>query len=142
MKKSIFMLAVTMFIAGAMLTGCQSSADKVQDAKDNVVTANQALDKAVKDSIQQFKKESQEKINDYDKSIADFKAGLANTKKVDKAKYEKALADLEQKKSDLKKKLEEFKEDQVANWKSFKIEFNHDMDDLGKSLKDYTVKNR
>ena len=136
------MLAITTFIAGSVLTGCQSSADKLQDAKNKVAAANQELNQAVKDSVQQFKKESLEKISNYDKNIAELKAKIAPAKKESKAKYEKTLADLEQKNNDLKKKLEEFKEDQISNWKSFKNEFNHDMDELGQALKDFTVDNK
>jgi len=50
------------FILGIMLTSCLSSADKVQNAKDNVSKAKDELNQAVKDSIIQFKKESEEKI--------------------------------------------------------------------------------
>jgi hypothetical protein len=142
MKKSIFTLAIIVFIAGAMFTGCQSSADKVQDAKDNVAAANQALNQAVKDSIQQFKKESAEKISNYDKNIADLKAKIAAVKKENKAAYEKKLTALEQKNIDMKKKLEAFKDDQIDQWNAFKREFNHDMDELGQAFKDLTVDNK
>ena len=54
MKKTIFTLAITTLMAAAMLTGCQSSVkkvenaqDKVQDAKDKVVKANQELNQAI-----------------------------------------------------------------------------------------------
>ena len=81
MKKIIFTLAITTFMAGTMLTSCMSSDKKVknaqenvQDAKDKVVEANQELNQAIKDSIQQFKKESEEKINNFEKNMAEFKA--------------------------------------------------------------------
>ena len=151
MKKTILTLAVTVFIAGTMLTNCKSSTEKVenaenklQEAKDNVIDAKQDLNKTRKDSIteyQKFKKESEEKINAHDLSIAEFKARVANEKKENRAKYEKKLAELEQKNSDLKKKLEDYKEDGKDNWDSFKLKFNHDLDELGKALKGFTVNN-
>ena len=74
MKTTILILTITVVMAGTMLSGCQSSADKVknaqdkvQDAKNKVTEAKQDLKQALKDSIQQFKKESEEKINTNEK---------------------------------------------------------------------------
>jgi len=35
----------------------------------------------------------------------------------------------------LKRKLDEYKADGKADWKTFKNRFNHDMDELNKSIK-------
>ena len=59
--------------------------------------------------------------------------------KKDKAKYEKKLAELEQENSDMKKKLEDYKEEGKDNWRKFQTEFSHDMDKLGKEIKDLTA---
>ena len=69
MKKTIFTLAIAMFMAGGILTGCQSSKTKVENAKDKVVEANQELNQARRDSIQQFKTETAERINNNEKSM-------------------------------------------------------------------------
>src|ERR1035437_8136358 len=115
MKSRILTLAASVFMAGAVLMSCQSSGKKVenaennlQDAKNNVVDARQDLNKAKMDSVneyQKFKKESDEKITAHEKSIAEFKAKIADEKKENRAVYEKKLAKLEQKNSDMKKKL-------------------------------------
>lgn len=141
MKKSITILTLTMFMAGAMLISCQSSADKVLEAKNNLADANKELTQARKDSIQQFKEESLAKISNYENNIIEFKAGIANEKKENKAQYEKNIIELEQKISDIKIKLDSYKEEDVSKWKSFKNEFNHDMEEFGKALKNLTVKN-
>ncbi|MFC2111246.1 hypothetical protein ACFLQ5_02210 [Bacteroidota bacterium] len=148
MKKTIFTLAITVLIAGTMLTNCQSSAtkvenaeDKVQEANEQVVIAKQELMQARKDSIIQFKEESQEKISNYEKAIADVRKGIANDKKEIKAGYENSLAVIEQKNNELKIKLANYSEEKMENWESFKEEFNHDVDELGKALKDLTVNN-
>ncbi|MBN1184092.1 MAG: hypothetical protein JXB49_17490, partial [Bacteroidales bacterium] len=67
MKNTILIIAVAVLITGTVFTSCQSSAkkvenakEKVKDAKDKVVEAQQELSEAVKDSILQFKKESEE----------------------------------------------------------------------------------
>ncbi|MGD0709613.1 MAG: hypothetical protein ABR968_00380 [Bacteroidales bacterium] len=141
MKKTIFTLAISMLMSGTMFTACKSSAKKVNDAKDKVEIANQELSQAIKDSIQQFKNESEDKINANAKSLADFKARIANEKADIKIKYEKKLADLDQKNSDLRKKLDDYKEEGKEKWEAFKADFSNNMEELSKSLKDFTYKN-
>jgi len=72
MKKTITILAITIFATGIMISSCQSSAkkiekaeDKVQEAKKDVLDAKYDLNMARQDSIaefEQFKKEVEEKI--------------------------------------------------------------------------------
>jgi predicted RNase H-like nuclease (RuvC/YqgF family) len=161
MKKTIRSLTVITFIAGAILTvvfisgavltGCQSSAekeknaqDKVQEAKNDLGEAQQDLNQAQQEVLyeyQQFKRESEEKIATHNKSIAEFKARIAIKKYENKAEYEKKLVALEQKNSDLKRKLDEYKEFGKDKWETFKTEFSRDMEEIGKSLKDLMVDN-
>jgi len=49
---------------------------------------------------------------------------------------------LRKKNKRLKEKLDSYKNDADSDWHSFKREFNHDMDELGHSLKDFTVDNK
>ena len=150
MKKIIFTLAVATLMGGAMLSSCQSSATKVKNAEaslqkadSNVVVAKANLNATRQDSIpeyQAFKKTSEERIAAYEKSIADFKVKMAKDKKEYKAKYEKQLATFEQKNYDLKMKLENYKYEGQLKWMTFKNEFDHNMDQLGKALKNFTVK--
>jgi predicted nucleic acid-binding Zn-ribbon protein len=140
MKNKTIKLATVAIIAGAMLSACQTSAQKVEKAEKAALEAQQNLNAAVRDSISeymQFKKASEEKINSHDKSIAEFKARVAKDKKVNRAKYEKKLAELDKKSSDAKKKLADFKETSKEEWEKFKTEFNHDMDELVNALKNF-----
>ncbi|MDR3705730.1 MAG: hypothetical protein P4L28_07495 [Paludibacteraceae bacterium] len=151
MKKIIFTLAVTSLIAGAFLTSCNSSAKKVKDAQAKVeetqkdaTEAKTDLKKEKQDSINehlQFKKEAEDKINAHNKSIADFKARIVKEKKQNRAQYEKKLAKLEQKNSDLKKELEDYKDGGKDKWIKFKNGFNKDMEDLGNGIKNFSFKN-
>jgi uncharacterized protein len=151
MKKTIVSLAVTAIITGILITSCESSADKVknaqdnlQDAKEKVIENQTVLNKAEQDTTseyQKFRKEAEEKIAIHEKSIAEFKARIASDKKENQEKYEKRLAELEQQNSDMKKTLEDYKESGINKWDDFKTKFNHDMENLGNAFKAFTNKN-
>jgi len=149
MKKTIFTLSITFIMAGTMLSSCQSQAEKVKDAQDKMQTAQNKvveaqlnLDQAIKDSIQQFRKASEEQINANEKNIAEFKIKIAKENKENRARYEKKLADLEQQNIEMRKRLDEFREDSKENWISFRTKFNHDMEKMGKSFHDFWAGNR
>lgn len=144
MKKTIFILAVTSFIAGAILTSCQSSEKKVENAQNEVAKANDNLDKANQEylaDIEDYRKVIIDKIDANNKSIAEFKLRINKEKKEAREDYKQRIADLEQKNSDIKKKLDDYKAEGKENWENFKTEFNHDMDELGKAFQDLTVRN-
>jgi predicted RNase H-like nuclease (RuvC/YqgF family) len=150
MKKSILILAVTVFTAGAFFFGCRSSATKLEDAKNNVLNSNNdaeqaqnELDKARQDSsaeYQKFKKESDDNFNAHVQSLADFRERIETKKAENKAEYEKKIFELDRQNSDLKKKLDDFKLESKDQWISFKTQFNTDMDRLNKAFTDLTVK--
>ena len=96
MKKSIITLVITIFIIGAALIICQSSAFTVGNTPDKTTVAKQELFQALKDSLQQFNKESDEKISNYEMSIGEYRTKIANEKKDNKARYEKKLTELDQ----------------------------------------------
>ena len=85
---------------------------------------------------------AEEKINSYEKIIVEFKARIVKETKEDIAKYENTLAELEQKASDIKKKVHEYKEEGKDKWDAYNLKFNHDLDELGKALKNFTVKSK
>ena len=85
---------------------------------------------------------AEEKINSYEKIIAEFKARLTKEKKENITKYEKTLAELEQKASDIKKRVHEYKEEGKDKWDAYYHKFNHDLDELGKALKNFTVRSK
>lgn len=147
MKKTIRFLTATsiiagailtiVFIAGAILTSYQSSAenektqDKVLEAKINPGKGRQDLSlvhQEVLAGYRQFKSEPEEKI-------------AVQEKKENRAEFEKELKEPEQKNSDLKNNPDENKELGKDKWEAFKTEFRDDMKELGKSIKDLTIKN-
>ncbi|MBN1819569.1 MAG: hypothetical protein JW833_02570 [Prolixibacteraceae bacterium] len=152
MKKIIFTLAVTVFIAGILVTSCNSPSQKIENAEENVLDAKEAvidaqsdLNLALQDSVtefQQFKTEFQNQIIANEKTIAGLKLSIAGASQDNKVLYEKKLAELEEKNSDLKIKLGEYQEGETDQWQTFKVEFKHDMDELGKAFSDFTVRDK
>ena len=138
MKKSILIMSIGILMTSIALSGCQSSTNKTQNAKDNMlgekigtVDSVNSIGQVQQDSItafQNFKEESEAKLESYQDTITSLKGKIA------KVKYEKKLAVIEQKNNDLKQKLEDFKYDGQGKWVTFKTEFNHNMDDLGDAL--------
>ena len=82
---------------------------------------------------------AEEKINAFEKSITEFKKRIATGKKENISKYEKSLAEIEQKASDIKKRVHEYKEEGKDKWDAYYHKFNHDLDELGKALKNFKV---
>jgi outer membrane murein-binding lipoprotein Lpp len=144
MKKTLFTLAAAVCITGAMLSGCQSSADKVKEAEEKlqkanekVDIANQELNQALKDSIQQFRKESEADLAANEKSIAEYRIKISKEQPGNRARDERRLAELEQQNSDLRRNLEDFNEVQRDKWDSFRERFKNDMDNHAKAMRDF-----
>jgi peptidyl-tRNA hydrolase len=151
MKKTMLILLTTIVTSGVVMMSCDSSEVKAKKAAEKVQVANAEAEKAALelknaeqvliDEYNQFKKESEAKIIAHNKSVAEFRKRVAKEKKENRAKYEAKLTELENKNSDLKKKLDGYKADGIEKWNQFKNEFNRDMEALGKSFSDLTVKN-
>jgi NADH/NAD ratio-sensing transcriptional regulator Rex len=115
-----------------------SNEQKLEAAKNKANIANQERYQQIKDSIRLFRTQSEQRIANYEKQITELKN--ANKKKAN-SEYEKALAELEQKNSEMRKRLSDFNDENQKSWESFKTEFNHDMEKIGKAFKDITVNN-
>jgi chromosome segregation ATPase len=151
-KKTILQLAVTIFITPIILTACQSVVDKeAAGAKQNVAEAKvdsakfsiDNLAQEQRDSLtllQQFKKRSEERINENKKIIADLKIRIANSTEDVKAGYQKTIDELEQKNEDLKSRLADFKDNQKEKLEDFKQKINDEISKISKSLKEIKIK--
>jgi hypothetical protein len=74
--------------------------------------------------------------------INELKQSMDDSGKSANAEYERRIDALKEKNDSLKVKMNAYKNDANSDWQSFKSEFNHDMDQLGESLKGFTVKNK
>jgi DNA polymerase III delta prime subunit len=153
MKKSILTLAIATFMIGSIVTSCKPNTEKEQAAQDSVDSAKVAVTDAEDDldeakraataeEWQEFKDATNAKIEENNAKIAELKLKIKKTgKDIDNA-YQRNIDTIEQKNKELKIKMDSYKNDVNSDWKSFKREFNHDMDELGQSLKDFTVNNK
>ncbi len=135
MKKKILICAVIGAVAGMFLAGCGKTSEQKVEA------ASQDLRDARADYVvewQKFKTVSEEQIKSNKERIEAFKAKIqeAGTNADTEAKYNKVVADLEQKNRDLKRKLDEYKDEGESRWQEFKTNFSHDMDAVGNTMRD------
>ncbi len=133
------------FAACALLTSCDSPAQKVENAQENVTDAKSDLLKAQHEyqmDVEQYRAQKIAVISANNRSIEEFNVRIANEKKELRADYTRKIVELESKNSDMKRKLDNYKADRKDDWENFKLEFNKDMDQLGSALKDLTgIKN-
>lgn len=154
MKRIIFIISVAIFMLFvAILIGCKSSAQKEEDASDKVQDAQQDLNEmqdkanaesqkaATAEEWKAFKIETEEKISNNEKSIAELKAKIKKSGKTLDTFRENKINKLEQLNRDLKARLDAYEKNQ-SDWVAFKIEFNNDMDELGRAIKDLMVDNK
>ena len=144
MKTIFIRFASVALIAGTLVLSCVSSKKKVSNAEANVAEAQKDLDKANEEyraDMVIYRKETSEKIVANDQSIREFKEKIADVNEDTNNKYQQKIAELKLKNNELKKKMDDYKDDGKQNWEKFKTEFSHDMDELGKAFKGITVKN-
>lgn len=144
MKQSIVVLTVFMFSMTLMFISCENSAKKLDNAEKDVTEAKDDLEEAQQDylkDMEEYRLQTANKIEANKRSISEFNARIENEKKEVKAEYKMKIAELEQKNSDMQKKIDEYKVEGKDQWELFKTEFNRDMDELGKALSNITVKN-
>jgi len=140
-------------MAGVAITGCQTTAQKQDAAQAKVKEARQDLNAAKEDAnaIGQelataeewaiFKSESEVKIRDNEVRINELTVRMKKPGEVFDELYAKKIANLELQNKEMRNRLTAYEKSQT-NWETFKREFNHDMDELGKALKDLTVDNK
>ena len=144
MKKLIFTLTAIILLAGGIFTSCNTAAEKVDNAKNKAIEADENFNKANDEylaDIENFKKETAAKIEANNQMIADFTVKIEYAKKDAKAYYTEQIAVLEQKNIAMKQKLDDYEVNGKDNWETFKAEFSRDMNDLGVAFKNFTIKN-
>ena len=143
-------MAVVAFVAGTLSTSFGQVPDKqsvkarenLKEEKKDVVVAKQDLKVAQKDSISEYQKltkESEIKFKSNEQSITDLRATITKTNSKEMANDQKKVSMLEVKNDNLKKELADYKVLGQTQFNSFKAEFNRDLAQLAKELKDFKV---
>jgi phage terminase small subunit len=143
MKSTIFVIVLLALFSVSILSSCNSSAEKVENAEQDVTEANAALEKANEEYLEDIKSyriQTAKRIEANNKSIADFNKRIANEKKEAKVDYEKQIAELDQKNTDMQKRMDDYTANNQSGWEKFKSDFNRDMDALGQAFEDLMTK--
>ncbi len=145
MKKLLFIPMFTIFSITTIFVSCKPSA-KEEAAQENVEIAKDELADARKEANQEewqsFKDEMNVVIVKNEARIDELKQDVKKSGESANHEYDKKIDALKAKNAELKTKMNLYKNDANSDWKSFKSEFNHDMDELGESLKNFTVNNK
>jgi len=140
---TIIIISISSFLIGCVDSDKKSEiqANDLDKAKDELIVAEENYTA----EVLKFKNQSNEKIAENEKLIAEIKPMLVNknkTVKAEKEGIEDKIGILEQKNNELKSKLNEYQDKGEEQWKTLKEEFSHDVDELGKSLKNFRVDNK
>lgn len=154
MKKPIFnLLIVTILMTGLVLSGCQSPQQKadsaqtqLEDAEQKLVDAKQNKTVADQNAVdekewEKFRIDTESKITANEIRIAELRQKKKNADPKLAAVYTERIDTLEQKNMGMRTWMYDY-ENSKTDWALFKREFNHDMDELGKALKDVMVDNK
>lgn len=140
MKNIYLIISVILLIAGSVFTGCENNREndqqEVRKANQEMIDAQAQFEK----EWQQFKTETELKIDANQKKIDDFKAAMKTTTAKFKAKYENQVLTLEQKNIELKKSMNEYRYEGKDNWEKFKIDFNREVDTIVVALNEIFTK--
>lgn len=147
-KKSIFILAVSTFMVGMLGTSCKSNTEKEADAAveaTNEAKQDEMIDEKISKNDQaeweNYKNETEAKIKANEQLISDLRLEIKNSNKKYDDAYLKNIDLIEKRNADLRIKINGYQNIE-SDWDSFKTEFNHDLDELGKSINDLNVDNK
>jgi chromosome segregation ATPase len=149
MKKTNYVVAIAILVAGAMWSGCDSVAKRKVAAKEDLLTARENL-KQAKLEVQKvvneeewdaFKQASEVKIRDNETRIDSLKVKLVKPGQLLDPIYEKRIETLRQKNVDLRAEIGRY-EANMSDWEKFKREFNNKIDELALAIKNITSDNK
>jgi hypothetical protein len=124
---------------------CNSPSKKVEMASENVTEAKEDLAEAREKYVAEvanFKRVSNDKMNANEVIIENLRAEMKSSKKEIKGDYEKRIEEMQKSNAEMKKRLNDYQDDDQTKWQEFKTEFNHDMDELGEALKEFGKDNK
>jgi len=153
MKKSILTIAVFAFMTATISTSYGQNPDSssvnnkvnAQEIPKKTVGIKNELKAAPKDAnsgFQNFRKESEAKVKIIDSCIGDLKVHFYSNKIKDKIAFQDNLNLLQDRSVELKKKLTDISAQDQNALSSFKLYFNNEVKEIGKSLKNFIANNK
>jgi hypothetical protein len=145
MKQAIY-LSFLVFIA-TMVPSCKAPISKEDQAKIAVSKAEADLDKAYTDLDQAtqekewaaFLEEAEKKIIRNDDRISELKSKRAMPGNAVDPVYSERIEVLEMQNATIRARIADSK-NQQTNWKTFQEEVNSELDDIGTSINEFSVK--
>jgi len=148
MKNPIMKSLLLATMVSIAVVSCNNSPKEkekdLNEAKDEVVDAKADLAESTLDSISNFNKYKEsivKKLTENKRVIVELKSKNNSKDKSKKELYIKQLNKLELKNEELKSKLENYRQGPEQKWELFKVDFNKDVDDLGKSISNMAERN-
>lgn len=150
MKKLPFKIVVIAFLATLFVTSCQDSTKKEAEAREDLEKAKTDLNEAkteyanarkaaTEEEWQSFKESTNATIDKNEKRIIELRSQMKKNGQSMDEQYAKRIDELEVRNREIKEKVNAYKNSASDDWKTFKEEYNSDMDDLGRSLNNFTV---
>lgn len=90
----------------------------------------------------EFKHNSEARIEENNRKIDELNLKIETSDERMRKEYRERIAELKARNEKAKERLSGYKDHDKSKWHEFKREFNHDMDELGHSLKDFSVDNK
>jgi hypothetical protein len=143
MKKSILIPVIGIFTA--LLFSCQKTPrEEAAEAQVEAAEAEQvaARKAATADQWQEFREQSNIAIHKNEARIAELRAEAQQTGRKMDARYQASIDTLEQRNVKMQAKMDAYKNDASQDWEEFKTAFNHDSEDLRKSLLHFSENNK
>lgn len=139
MKTQILSVLLIIAISTSIFTACdQNKPSSETNNADTIPQPMASVDTPADLELQweQFRRESEKTMKDFDDSITAARARMKALGKKMQLRYDTTLTAMEQKNRELKNRLQQNKETGKEKFEAFKREFNHDMKELGQAIKD------
>ena len=150
MKFMTFTVIATGISVLVLTAGCgKTLQERIKQAEGSAPEEKRTLEQSEQDAQLEyldewsaFRSAAEEQLASNAKSIDDLKLRLAKSDDEVKAKVGSQIEALTAKNSELQKRLDSYRDEGKLNWDAFKRDFSHDLDGLGKTLKDLTTDNK
>ena len=140
MKQLSLKSLLTTLMLIACISGFSQEIKKTREAGADAAEVSKGLRIAKADSaadVQQFKKETEARINKNEKKIENLKVKKSNYQKNLREKYDKEILALNKRNDALKTKLKTCGDTKTDSWTLFKREFKHEMDKLTEAIDNF-----